>query len=552
MARSDRRIARCALAIIVVALVAACDTLLGADFDVHARHLPDAGAKPDAMIGVPIPDARVPSHPMPPGRATEAGVMSRRDAGSVVTPAPDATTPDARSGDPPHEGGIGPDSGPRDVDGAPDARPDTGTLHHGPVFGVFPNPPLSQPHDPPVRSAVLDLAATGVHMTMPWADFFFTGDPSCDRDSGVCVEPTCEGGPCPLCPDPDRCYFRPSANPACRQQNYDELECWLRASLDWWTGQSPAAPMSLLLTMDLHGGGAGDFRLGPPQVARLQTAPADMNDARVLSAFRTFYDRVALVLADPVYAPFIKDITLSLGDQVNEYFCSDAAWDAYRSFFTAARAYILKDARRPSMPIRVGSTTSYVGMLCPGVWDFTADIESVAAPQIRALDALGDVVLLSYFPVDRQDGGLALAPERAAMDLAHMSEFRLSLPVESEAARPPLVLAEVGYPTAPDLHDKADHDARYSHFGPAYATPEAAQRVFLQSLLAAMPAHTDVAGLYWWSLFDIPEPVCSLFTMGSFGPAVPPSVGRVLCTSGLSPGVGMPEREVWGTYRARQ
>jgi hypothetical protein len=108
----------------------------------------------------------------------------------------------------------------------------------------------------------------------------------------------------------------------------------------------------------------------------------------------------------------------------------------------------------------------------------------------------------------------------------------------------PLLLADVGYPTHSDLHDvDAAYGERFSRFGAAYSSGDAAQHLFALSLFNALMGRRDFAGLYWWALSDLPdfEPsACSNYVFEEFGSVSFTAFGgderllkRLFCTSGL-------------------
>src|SRR5262249_46739979 len=123
----------------------------------------------------------------------------------------------------------------------------------------------------------------------------------------------------------------------------------------------------VLVTLDVHDH-PGDFRIGPAHIAALQSAPADLNKAEVSGAVFELYDKIVTILADPLYAPHVRDFTLSFGNHVNDYLCTDAeAWTEYEKLFRALQRRAAS-APRPAAPLRLGVSTSFFGRRCEGAW----------------------------------------------------------------------------------------------------------------------------------------------------------------------------------------
>jgi hypothetical protein len=408
--------------------------------------------------------------------------------------------------------------------------------------GVFPNFPLLNGGDVNVRQALTDLAPNGLHVEIPWNDVFYTSDPSCDPSVG-----------CPPCTDAASCYFKPTAEPTCHDVfGYDELECYVRGFALWLSDQAlGSSKVSVTVTLDLHNFGATDWRIGPSHIAALEAAPADLGKPQVAASLFEFYDRISSILADPHYERYVGDWTVSFGNHLNDYLCANAdAWAEYSKLYEAMRAHALGFAPRPSAPLRVGAGTAFLGLRCEGLWDFESGGLSTTAARIRNLNRASDVLLFQYFPVDPNSGFLALNPSRVDKDLESMRLFRRSQPTQDGGSPPPIVLYEVGYPTDPSLHGQKPSDDRYSRFG----SGEDAQQLFVQGLMRAAGRRSeDFEGVYWWPLFDIPGPdlnggPCDSFVEGYYG-GMSPSLSRLICTSGLSPGLGAAPKPAWDVFR---
>jgi hypothetical protein len=423
------------------------------------------------------------------------------------------------------------------LDANPDADVEAGAPLYAGVAGVFPNFPILYGGDPNTRQALADLAPNGLHVEIAWGDGFYTSDPSCNPIAG-----------CPPCTDANSCYFRPASDPSCRNSGYDELECYVRGFAFWLSAQAlGTSRVSVLVTFDVH---AAAWRIGPSHITALQDTPADLGKPQVTASLFAFYDRVSAILADPKYAPYVRDWTISFGNHANDFLCADAdAWVEYTKLYRVFRDHALGSARRPEAPVRVGASTAFIGLRCEGLWDLPSNGLSATASRIRDLNGASDVLLLQYFPVDPGNGFLALDPSRVDEDLERMSRFRSSLLDREGGAPPPIVLHEAGYPTDPSLHGQTPSDAGYSQF----KSGEEAQGVFMQDLLTASARRSDVFdGLYWWPWIDVPTGpggICDIY-VGAFYVGASTSLKLSLCTSGLSPGLGAPIKPAWNVFRA--
>jgi hypothetical protein len=514
-----------------------CDQILGADFDAQRRPRSDAGL-----------DAREPedSSALPDVRDSDASDATPALDGDARTDGePDVSQPEADGG---NDGGDDADAG-DGTDGGDGG--DGGTVTFASVAGVHFHHPVYIASDLGVRDAVRSAGANGVHFSIPWRTGFYTSNDSCSQPG--CPNPTCYGGSCPDCKAGALCYWRPSSVEICRNFGYHELECWVRGALDFWTREGAIPPASVLATLLVHSGSLGDWRLGPQHIAELQTEPGDMTDARVLAAYREFYDEVIEILQGVLYSSSVRDWTLSVGNHVNTYLCDGAHWTAFRGFYEQALTHAREPSRRPEQPLRIGTSTTFRAFGCHGVWDVDTDAESVAAPHLRALNARSDVLLLEYFGVD-SPGDLSLAaldPREAEHDVERMLAFRDSVRPGGEPL--PLLLADVAYPTNGALHDVAStYDERFSHFGAGYSSGEAAQRLFAESLFGALEGRRDFAGLYWWALFDLPgyeQGPCRDYVVDEIGAdySLPKAF---LCSAGLIPPIGLPARSVSGVFEA--
>ena len=135
-----------------------------------------------------------------------------------------------------------------------------------------------------------------------------------------------------------------------------------------------------------------------------------------------------------------------------------------------------------------------------------------------------------------------------------MFAFRDSIPRADAGGSRPLLLADVGYPTHPSLHDIDGLDERYTHFDAdaGYASPEHAQQVFAENLFGALEGRTDFAGLYWWSMLDLPGAraggPCDQYLGAETGLLFDAGLA-FHCSSGLIPTIGAPLRPAGETFR---
>ncbi len=512
-------------------IVFGCDKVLGVDFDAERRRVSDAGAdvREDASSARDV-DADA-SHDAQP----TDGVAADSDASDG--PAPDGTN----------------EAGPEDGgDGAADGglqQGDGGDEPFAPVAGVNFHHPTFHADDFVVRGFIRDMQANGVHFSIPWRTGFYTSNDSCALPG--CPNQSCYGANCPDCQAGEVCYWRPASVDLCRMERYHELECWVRGALNFWTGPDDFPPVSVLATLLVHSGAIGDWRVGPRHIAELQMTPEHVTSERVLAAYRVFYDEIIRILKDVAYQGSVRDWTLSVGNHVNTYLCDAPEREAFREFYEHALAYAREPSRHPEQPLRLGTSATFHALECPGVWDITAEDESSAAPYLRALNTQSDVLLLEYFGAGAA-GTLSVAaldPTQAERDVARMFAFRDA--VRPGGRRLPLLLADVGYSTHPDLHDvDAAYGERFSRFGAAYASAETAQQLFAASLFNGLQGRRDFAGLYWWALSDLPdwEPsACRSYVMDEFGGNYP-VLESIFCRSGLLTPPAFPARGAAGAF----
>jgi len=120
---------------------------------------------------------------------------------------------------------------------------------------------------------------------------------------------------------------------------------------------------------------------------------------------------------------------LSIGNEVDEYLSRSKEWEAYRSFYEDAAAHAR--ARAPWLKVGVTSTFDGAKLKCPR--------------EVAALNAASDVFILTYYAVDER-----FLPEASRSPLDDLPR------AVALAGGRPLVLQEVGYPSASSERNQAD------------------------------------------------------------------------------------------------
>ncbi len=222
--------------------------------------------------------------------------------------------------------------------------------------------------------------------------------------------------------------------------------------------------------------------------------PADLlavpfDDPQMLQRFEALIDAILARLDHPVrYLSIGNEVDVYLGNHPQE-------WAAYQTFFAGAAAYVHQVA--PS--IQVGVTVTYNG------WRDHAD-------EVQRLNQPSDVLIVTYYPL-----GAAFMtdnPDAPLTDFPNMIQLADGLPV---------VLQEVGYPSAALLDGS-----------------EAEQAQFIHSVFAAWRSVGDaIPFLDVFMLHDVTEQMCSDLE-GYYGLSHP-NFHAYLCTLGLRAADGTPK-----------
>jgi hypothetical protein len=189
---------------------------------------------------------------------------------------------------------------------------------------------------------------------------------------------------------------------------------------------------------------------------------------------------------------------LSIGNEVDVYLAAHpATFDAYARFYADAVAYV--HATLPG--VRVGVTGTFEGA------------RGGFAAKLAQLNQSSDVEVLTYYPLGARF--VPRSPSTAKPDIAQMLQI---------AAGRPLVLQEVGYPSAARL-----------------SSSEGAQAEFATQVMAAWHAAGDrIPLLNWFALGDLTTDVCDTFTSYYQLPG-DPNFSGYLCSLGLRRADGVPK-----------
>ena len=221
--------------------------------------------------------------------------------------------------------------------------------------------------------------------------------------------------------------------------------------------------------------------------------PADLldvpfDDPQMLRRFEALFDAILARLDHDVRY-------LSIGNEVDVYLANHQEWAAYTAFYDGAVAYVHQVA--PS--IQVGVTVTYKGLL-----DHTNEV--------MRLNQNSDVLIVTYYPLG--DAFTADNPDAPLTDFPKMVELADGLPV---------VLQEVGYPSADLLNSS-----------------EAEQAQFIHSVFAAWQAEGDaIPFLDFFMLTDMSDDFCS--ELEAYYGLSHPNFHAYLCTLGLRAADGTPK-----------
>jgi hypothetical protein len=213
-----------------------------------------------------------------------------------------------------------------------------------------------------------------------------------------------------------------------------------------------------------------------------------LDDPQMLERFTALFDAVLPHLSEDVRY-------LSIGNEVDVYLSNEQAWESYKVFYDAAVAYVHTAAPW----LQVGVTATYGGAL--------------AHPdELRRLNEQSDVLILTYYPL-----GMAFTADDPAAPLHDFPQM-----VEM-AAGTPLVLQEVGYPSAELL-----------------GSSEAEQAEFIRNVFTAWAAAGDAIPLLnVFLLGDLSEQMCDEFEI--YYGLEHPNFHAFLCTLGLRYANGTPK-----------
>ncbi len=254
----------------------------------------------------------------------------------------------------------------------------------------------------------------------------------------------------------------------------------LRGSLDYMGNQRGLALLFNLKVIDTSA------KLVPDDLAGVA-----WDNGNLKSRFHALVDAVK-----PVTTSHLR--YLSIGNEVDVYLSAHPGeWDAYRSFFQDAVGYV-----HTALPgVKVGVTTTFDGARGPN------------AQRVAALNAAADVVILTYYPLDG-----SYRPRTAATasgDFATMAGL---------AGSKPLVLQEVGYPSAGQL-----------------GSSEQAEAAFFTNVFAAWNQQgARIAFLNVFALHDLAPSTCDALA-GFYGRPGDANLKAYLCSLGLRHANGTPK-----------
>jgi hypothetical protein len=227
-----------------------------------------------------------------------------------------------------------------------------------------------------------------------------------------------------------------------------------------------------------------------------RTTPADLSslpfDApEVERRFHALIDTLR-----PNLGPKVRYI--SVGNEVDVYLAANPrTFDAYARFYSDAVSYV-----HSTLPgVSVGVTGTFEGA------------RGGFAAKLAQLNRSSDVVVLTYYPLG--PGFVPRPASTAGPDIAQMLQI---------AAGRPLVLQEVGYPSATRL-----------------SSSEGAQAEFATQVMSAWhAAGSKIPLLNWFALGDLTAQVCDSFT-GYYSLPGDANFAAYLCSLGLRRVDGVPK-----------
>jgi hypothetical protein len=234
----------------------------------------------------------------------------------------------------------------------------------------------------------------------------------------------------------------------------------------------------------------------------VKETPADLKsftfDAQQMK--NRFHELVNVLLPD------INDHVryISIGNEVDVYLAAHPKeWNAYKDFYDDAVRYLHTVAPL----VKIGVTTTFAGA------------SGASRAEVAHLNESSDVFILTYYPLGPQYS--VRAPDAPQTDLPRMVEL----------AKPrPLVLQEVGYPSAPGLGSSEDKQAQ-----------------FVANVFAAWrPAGATIPFLSFFALHDQSGSTCDELTK-YYGQPGNSDFKGYLCTLGLRRADGTPKR-AWQAF----
>jgi len=220
--------------------------------------------------------------------------------------------------------------------------------------------------------------------------------------------------------------------------------------------------------------------------------------------------RAAEQLIDETFAGAGTELAyLALGVELDRYLTilPSVERDGFQKFVLHALDYARRHPSRPSRT-RVGVTLSSDAII------------SSSLPELAALIAASDVAIASYYPIDQ--GFVARAPSRIAADLE-----ALSASVSSDAGPSPIVLQEVGFPSAESAGGSLEK-----------------QKLFFDGLFAALEMRRDrFPFVSVYALNDERAARCEAEAMAYGAPGDPKAIA-FLCSLGVR-GSGAAPKPAW-------
>lgn len=222
----------------------------------------------------------------------------------------------------------------------------------------------------------------------------------------------------------------------------------------------------------------------------------DWDSPEMIAAFRDYIQWTAPQVKNRVHM-------ISIGNEVDTYFREHPEeWDAYKRFYDQSIDYI----HQVLPDVRVGTTMTFEGLTKGYV------------EQMTRLNERSDIVIMTYYPLEKLKVKTADAP---LTDLPQMVKF---------AAGKPLVMQEVGYPTASSLGGSM-----------------AGQAVFVENMFKAWEATgTAVPFISFFMQHDFADVTCRSLS-DYYGAAQSTIMYDFLCSLGLRDALGQP-KPAWDVF----